>query len=365
MPADRNGANDRLRAGVMAGICLCASLVPLAGHQPVALAAFPLIALPSADRIARVPRPSRPEAPSTHAVQTLSTPSEPQSGATAPPPVTMAGMTEPPALIDDLSGGGPHLALPSPIPAAAPSDAMPMISLDGADPLTRKKTDPHPPGPAPGLATGPALPSTAAAAPLPAAAPPVLPPPSADPDLRQHLSQPSATPPSAPPLNALVPVAVAAPSIPSTLPSRKPAPPLPVERQAARRDTPPRFDTVPTDSPRFGEAHQPSPRHSTGKGGAGPAGSARTSMTTSRTSTVYTVAFGEGSAALTLLGTAIVEQAGSAATTGAVVLRAGLRPIDRNRAIAVRDELLSYGVQSAIADGDDRVPSGEVRIEVR
>lgn len=78
----------------------------------------------------------------------------------------------------------------------------------------------------------------------------------------------------------------------------------------------------------------------------------------------YVVPFSEGSAAVSRLGAAIVEQA-AAAAPGAVVIHSGARPIDRNRAEAVRDEFQMLGVRATIAAADERLASGEVRVDIR
>jgi hypothetical protein len=77
----------------------------------------------------------------------------------------------------------------------------------------------------------------------------------------------------------------------------------------------------------------------------------------------FTIVFPEGSASVSRLGIAIIEQA--ATNFGALTIRSGPRPIDRNRAEAVRTELLTLGVQVAVAEPDGRVGPTEVRIDVR
>lgn len=77
----------------------------------------------------------------------------------------------------------------------------------------------------------------------------------------------------------------------------------------------------------------------------------------------YTIPFSDGSASVSRLGVAIIEQAAQAGSTA--VLRSSGRPIDRNRLEAVRMEFLMLGVHVVSAEPDARVTSGEVRIEIK
>lgn len=109
----------------------------------------------------------------------------------------------------------------------------------------------------------------------------------------------------------------------------------------------------------------PKPRHETFAHSAAPAALPRPGPAQRPTAPgpSYTILFSEGSAAVSRLGIAIVEQAAQAG--GTAVLRSSGRPIDRNRLEAVRMEFLMLGVQVVNAEPDPRVASGEVHIEIR
>lgn len=348
----RRPAPADLRLALFAGACLCASLVVLFG-QPSPLVVRPLVALQAGSPAPPAGRQAAPPAPSATPAGRGALPAgsawaagpvfDDLQTSLAPPPVRTAPATPPaPPAAPSGTGAPPSFDVPSaeaPLPmggAAFPGgqSAMPPLRL---------------PAPAREPAAGPserpdhrdardARPEAGSAPPVGGAGvagqAPLHPSPPLERGAQDH-GESRATPAA----------------FPTPLPPRKPAPPPPAPPVRPPVAAPTRAAAAATAATVLSPASPSAPP------------TVRVPPK-APTATVYTVPFADGSAAVSRFGAAIVEQA-AAAANAPVVLRAGPRPIDRNRALAVRAEMLMLGVSASVAAPDGQVASGEVRVEVR
>lgn len=385
---------ERTRVLVLAASCFAASLAPLVLRSG-SVEALPLITLTPAVGKARAltTPPAAPEA-----VASLVAPGLPPPRGWSAPPGLWGGGPSPAAPIPEAFGGATATGGPEPLEGSMPLlDELALAGAAGPRPATAPPSF----GPSPEPTTAPVAEAANGAAKPAAASGPVADgrtrgislssaqrtfpaPPSAPGALDHHAppggagGQPAPGPtPSGSgnaPARASGNGTAAGERGADDAPSRRPPPTAsPAAPPARERLMPPRPEQKPPaprttrKMPAEAVRHEPSSRRDDRTVAApvrasdGSPGSRQPAV--ARATARYTVPFADGSAAVSRLGAAIVEQAATAA--GTVVILSGRQPIDRNRAEAVRMEFLTLGVRATIATADERLAAGEVRIDIR